>query len=141
MFPFMVYSEGGKEGQSEGDEDGQTEGHEDGHEEGQTEGHEDAHEEGHEGGQTKLHEEGQIHLTVKMTGPYAEWGVPDLARKNKLAVKSVEDLPDIEFKHYICKNGDDDKPDNTFDTKDMKTFMFTKRVKKTTKSHIIAPYS
>ncbi|KAM0031972.1 hypothetical protein Hdeb2414_s0016g00469991 [Helianthus debilis subsp. tardiflorus] len=77
-----------------------------------------------------MNEEGQIDLTVKTTGSFAKWGVTGMARQNKLVMKRVEDFPDVEYKHYICKNGAGDKPDNTFSTKDMKTFMFTKRVRK-----------
>ncbi|KAJ0599047.1 hypothetical protein HanIR_Chr03g0100391 [Helianthus annuus] len=53
-----------------------------------------------------------------------------MARKNKLVMKRVEDFPDVEYRYYICKNGAGDKPDNTFSTKDMKIFMFAKRVRK-----------
>ncbi|MFS7917356.1 hypothetical protein Hanom_Chr03g00188071 [Helianthus anomalus] len=55
------------------------------------------------------HEEGQIDLTVKTTGPFAKWGITGMARKNKLVMKRVEDFPDMEYKHYICKNGAGDK--------------------------------
>ncbi|KAJ0537145.1 hypothetical protein HanIR_Chr09g0449451 [Helianthus annuus] len=53
-----------------------------------------------------------------------------MARQYKLVMKRVEDFLDVEYKNYICKNGAGDKPDNTFSTKDMKTFMFAKRVRK-----------